>query len=51
MTTIAIAGTLTEAAHKTHVPLVFDVPEGVTRLTGRFVSTSQTGPAGRCLTI
>jgi hypothetical protein len=54
-------GTLTEADHKAHVPVVFDVPPGTTRLAARFsaspdrasgalfdnlISLSLFGPAG-----
>lgn len=35
---IRLAGQLTEADHKGHVPLSFDVPPGVTRLSARFVA-------------
>jgi hypothetical protein len=36
MTTRIFDGTLTVADHKGHVPVRFDVPEGTTRLVGRF---------------
>lgn len=39
MTDIALSGTLTTADHKHHVAVPFDVPQGVTRLTGRFTTT------------
>jgi hypothetical protein len=32
-------GTLTEADHKAHVPVAFDVPPGTTRLSARFTAT------------
>ena len=34
-----LSGQLTEADHKTHVPLAFDVPQGTTRLMVRFTAT------------
>jgi hypothetical protein len=36
---ITIEGQLTEADHKSHVPLSFDVPTGVSRLSARFTAT------------
>jgi hypothetical protein len=42
---ITLTGTLTEADHKGHVPLAFDVPMGTTRLRGRF-SASPTRATG-----
>ena len=37
--TQVFTGTLTEADHKGHVPIAFDVPPGTTRLQGRFTAT------------
>ena len=34
-----LTGTLTEADHKTHVPLSFEVPPGITQLRGRFTAS------------
>jgi len=37
-------GTLTEADHKSHVPVAFDVAPGTTRLVARFASTPERAP-------
>ena len=34
-----LTGTLTEADHKTHVPLSFEVPPGITQLRGQFTAS------------
>jgi hypothetical protein len=39
--TLTFDGVLTEADHKSHIPIAFDVPNGVTRLSGRFTATPQ----------
>ena len=39
--TLTFHGTLTEADHKSHIPIAFDVPQGVTRLVGRFAATPE----------
>ena len=37
--TQVFTGTLTEADHKSHIPVAFNVPAGATRLAGRFRAT------------
>jgi hypothetical protein len=39
--TLTLKGVLTEADHKSHVPIGFNVPAGITRLSGRFTATPQ----------
>jgi hypothetical protein len=39
--TLMFEGILTEADHKSHIPIAFDVPQGITRLSGRFTATPQ----------
>ena len=39
--TLSLSGTLSAADQKTHVPLRFDVPEGMTRLQGNLTSSPQ----------
>ncbi|MGL4238568.1 CehA/McbA family metallohydrolase [Tabrizicola sp.] len=39
--TLTFKGILTEADHKSHIPVGFDVPKGVTRLSGRFTATPE----------
>lgn len=39
-----LSGRLTEAHHKGHIPLTFDVPPGTTRLIGRFHTTPDREP-------
>lgn len=44
MTTQQFSGTLTAADHKTHVPVVFEVPPGTTRLSGSVSLKPQSAP-------